>query len=389
MRFENVMNDCFSRIWGRRNAWLRQGILAVSIAGLAGCGRNSTETYTVPKAQESAPVQQPATAATAGTAHAASMPDQIDWTLPEGWAEKEGSRMGEKNFDVPAGEGQNVEASLIPFPSMVGKEAMVVNIWRQQMELPPLNPDEIENSAETVPVGDLKGQLYDLVKDSATEDSAIPERTLVVMLNEGTSTWFFKLVGDKEPVEAAKPSFFKFLDSITFTKTELPPSHPPIVADDAATPRTGIPGTSAGAGGETPEWNVPEGWQQTAPGSMLLASFEVSDSNGSAKVTVSSFPGSVGGTLANVNRWRGQLGLSSVTEGDLSEAAPEIALDAGTGNLVDISQPEGDGRQRMVAVMLPLGGKTWFYKILGDYQTVTDSREDFIQFVKSARYEGN
>ena len=41
---------------------------------------------------------------------------------------------------------------------------------------------------------------------------------------------------------------------------------------------------------------------------MVLASYNISAKEGSPTVTVSMFPGDVGGVLANVNRWRGQLG---------------------------------------------------------------------------------
>jgi hypothetical protein len=41
----------------------------------------------------------------------------------------------------------------------------------------------------------------------------------------------------------------------------------------------------------------------------------VSDPDGKAEVTVSAFPGDTGGLLANLNRWRGQIGLEPVQAG--------------------------------------------------------------------------
>jgi hypothetical protein len=53
-----------------------------------------------------------------------------------------------------------------------------------------------------------------------------------------------------------------------------------------------------------PEWTVPEGWQETPPTQMLISRFEVNADDGQVEITVSAFPGDVGGTVANVNRWR-------------------------------------------------------------------------------------
>ena len=51
---------------------------------------------------------------------------------------------------------------------------------------------------------------------------------------------------------------------------------------------------------------------------MRLASYEVADKNGSRlDFSVTSFPGDVGGLLANVNRWLGQIGMEEVKENEI------------------------------------------------------------------------
>ena len=51
---------------------------------------------------------------------------------------------------------------------------------------------------------------------------------------------------------------------------------------------------------------------------MRLATYEMQGPAGPVEIAISQFPGDVGGMLANINRWRGQVGLAPVTE-------PEIA----------------------------------------------------------------
>ena len=57
---------------------------------------------------------------------------------------------------------------------------------------------------------------------------------------------------------------------------------------------------------------VPEGWLEFAPSSIRKANFKISNATGNAEVSVTVFPGDVGGNLANVNRWRQQIGLSPI-----------------------------------------------------------------------------
>ena len=40
---------------------------------------------------------------------------------------------------------------------------------------------------------------------------------------------------------------------------------------------------------------------------MVASAYNVEDTAGQAEVTISKFPGDVGGMIANVQRWRGQL----------------------------------------------------------------------------------
>lgn len=67
-------------------------------------------------------------------------------------------------------------------------------------------------------------------------------------------------------------------------------------------------------------WAVPDGWtEDPKPRQMRLATYIVPDSSGPVEVAVSRFAGRVGGELANINRWRGQMGLPAIDEAELEE----------------------------------------------------------------------
>jgi len=127
-------------------------------------------------------------------------------------------------------------------------------------------------------------------------------------------------------------------------------------------------------------WTVPNGWEQLDKVvSMRFATFMTPSG---IEVTLAVFPGDVGGLLANVNRWRGQVGLSSIPEAELYEYAKQIE---GTNSyVVDAIGPDAS----LIGTVINIGdGKTWFAKSVGQPDAVADAREDIISFSTSFHIE--
>ena len=99
-------------------------------------------------------------------------------------------------------------------------------------------------------------------------------------------------------------------------------------------------------------------------------------------------PGSAGGELANVNRWRGQLGLGAADELALAAARETIRTGAGPLSLYDFSS-EGEKRSRMVVGLAVFDGNAWFVKMVGDAGPVGVARTDFIHLLESLHLEAN
>jgi hypothetical protein len=130
---------------------------------------------------------------------------------------------------------------------------------------------------------------------------------------------------------------------------------------------------------------VPAGWQEVSGGQFLVAKFTLTGAGGAtAAVNVSSSPGDGGGLAANVNRWRGQLGLPPITE-ILTTA---IDVTGGKAQLVDLSGTDARNGQptRLVGALVPQSGQTWFYKLMGDAKVVESQKDAFIQFVQGVKY---
>jgi hypothetical protein len=122
---------------------------------------------------------------------------------------------------------------------------------------------------------------------------------------------------------------------------------------------------------------------------MVFKSYSAADGHGqTASVNISFFPGSVGGTFANVNRWRRQMGLDPITEDKLDSVTQPLDVAGGKATLVDFTGTDARTGQpgRLVAVIVPNGDNTWFYKLSGDGAVVQGQKDSFVKFVQTVQY---
>lgn len=108
---------------------------------------------------------------------------------------------------------------------------------------------------------------------------------------------------------------------------------------------------------------------------------------GAAEVTISKFPGDVGGMVANIQRWRGQLGLNPGSAEEARKSAEMLEIDGKKdAYMVDLSgtNVRSGKTARMISVGVPYQGETWFFKLMGDDAVVAKEKDKFVQFVKSA-----
>jgi hypothetical protein len=157
----------------------------------------------------------------------------------------------------------------------------------------------------------------------------------------------------------------------------------------AATP----PGGTMPAGMELPRppaegalrWTLPKGWTEAPGGQMRYATLKP-PVTGKVDASVVVLPGPAGGELANVNRWRGQIGLPPLDEAGLAKARKVVKTKAGPLKVYDFAS-DGATRSRLVAGLTESKGDTWFVKITGDADAVGAARPDFMQLLGSLRFE--
>lgn len=137
-----------------------------------------------------------------------------------------------------------------------------------------------------------------------------------------------------------------------------------------------------------PEWRAPEGWQPQQLDAIRRGAWRVSGTGGAqAEVTVTVFPGNVGGLLLNVNRWRGQIGLGDITEAELSQVVVNRVLGKENSQVVTLINPD-NGRASITA-LVPHDGATWFFKILGDSSVIGAQSAQWESFLQSIHFAGH
>lgn len=366
--------------WNKRVRSIPCAAAVVFVAALAGCNRDDARVYHVPK--DDSPPSQPGPTPTPEAAQpamvapsdaATSLP-AIKYQLPEGWQEKPPSEMRVASFAAPGPDGESADVSVIPLP-VVGRDLELVNMWRARVQLPATADPDAVNQAKPVAIGAEQGRLFDFISENPIMGKS-RQRLLVAMLTRDNMSWFFKITGEDECVTSQKEKFLQFLQSVSFVENV-----PPQIAAPPATP------DESGNSGSI--WTVPPGWQSVPPAQFLLAEYSISGADGAkAEVNVAAMDGEGGGLLANVNRWRGQIGLGPAGENDLPQLAQALDVPGGTATAVDFAGTDAKtgAPTRLVGAIVSQNGRTWFYKLMGDKQIVAQQKDAFTKFIQSANY---
>jgi hypothetical protein len=133
-------------------------------------------------------------------------------------------------------------------------------------------------------------------------------------------------------------------------------------------------------------WTLPSGWSESRGGSGMRYATLASPVAGKVDVSVTVLPGEAGGELANVNRWRNQIGLPPLDDAGLAAARKPLRAGIGAVSLYDFTS-DGERRRRVVAGYTMAAGSTWFLKMSGDEGPVEKARADFVRIVESLRLE--
>ena len=136
------------------------------------------------------------------------------------------------------------------------------------------------------------------------------------------------------------------------------------------------------------QWTKPDGWNAQPLSEMRLGSFKMDGSNGaSADISVTAFPGDAGGLGANLNRWRGQLQLPSLSNDELASVLERTEIENVPAYLVDFQTTDNNPKpSRILGAVLQTADRTWFVKMTGPPDLLESQRQKFLDFVRSFHF---
>jgi hypothetical protein len=177
------------------------------------------------------------------------------------------------------------------------------------------------------------------------------------------------------------------------TTYRIPKEQHPSAKTAASTPPATSPTPAGGdmantavatASGAPLAWTPPAAWTAKPAGAMRKGSYTVKGDEGEADFAITAFPGDVGGDLANLNRWRGQLSLPPLNQSDFAAATQHVDHNGLHMTVVDILGT-GDQPQRILGAMIPHGGATWFFKLTGPAALVAREKPAFTAFLATIK----
>jgi hypothetical protein len=120
---------------------------------------------------------------------------------------------------------------------------------------------------------------------------------------------------------------------------------------------------------------------------MRKAAFTVTEGEQSVLVTVIDLEAGAGDLLANVNRWRGQVGLGETTQAELDQQMQSLSVGGQKGHYVVLEGPGAAGEpQTILGVIVQHQGRPWFIKLTGDSALAAREKERFEAFAKSLTF---
>lgn len=141
----------------------------------------------------------------------------------------------------------------------------------------------------------------------------------------------------------------------------------------------------ATASGPGLAWTAPQSWQSRPAGMMRKATYALPGPAGAPlDLAIMAFPGDVGGEIANVNRWREQVGLEPLGPAEATASVQRIEANGLKIAVVDVAGT-GTDASRLIGAMVPYQGATWFFKVMGPDAAVAAQKAALLQFLQTLK----
>jgi hypothetical protein len=291
------------------------------------------------------------------------------WNLPRGWKSLPEKEFRQGNFAVEGRPGLDCFLSVLP--NLGGGMKANADRWRSQMGLSALGDAEFA-ALPAIPVLGVPAPVLEIDGTYAGMGREEPRpgyRLVGVLARDGETGLFLKLTGPAAEVLAEQAAFLALAGSLRRAKAPA------------------VPVEAAGSGGFA--YDMPEGWVKGRDRPMREVTLHPGGDE-SAECFIFVLAGSGGGTVANLNRWRNQMGQGDLPAEEI-DALPKVevlgrsvpVIEVG-GSYTDMAGTSRDG-YLLLGVVVELGSSTVTVKFTGPEGVVRGERGNFLAFCASLR----
>ncbi len=266
-------------------------------------------------------------------------PEGPTFSLPAGWVRDNTNPQRFATLKIP-GPGESLEATIIRLGAQAGSNLDNINRWRGQIGLEPIGEKELASTTKEISVAGKKAIFVDITGPGGAKGGPFamnPSRQPAPQTNS--------------PAKEASPRA---------------PLNPSQKDQDLSV-------------------DIPQGWKEVPPKPLSLKSFQAA--NGTVDITITPLSGPAGGLGANINRWRGQVGLVPVDNAQAETDAKPVASTAGKALLVDLTGM-GPGAKAIIAGIVAKGPDTWFIKMMGPAEAVGKEKSNLTNLIKTLKLPG-
>jgi hypothetical protein len=292
--------------------------------------------------------------------HGESKPP-FGWKTPPGWTELPASTMRSANFR-PGGD-ERAECYLTLLAGEAGGMTANINRWRSQLALPGLSAADVDALPRTTFFG-REGTLVEATgtwKGMSGADSKADWSLLGVALVDPNGSVFLKMTGPRETITAQRDAFIALAASFGAT------AGAPHGAQDAQNRAGGF------------AFELPNDWRRGAEKNSRALSFWAGEGE-VVECYVTVLGGTAGGELANVNRWRTQIGLEPVEQAAVDALDPFTMLGR-PARIVELV-----GTNSAIYGVTSMGDdKSVFLKMTGPPDLVRKQRSAMLAFASSLK----
>lgn len=295
---------------------------------------------------------------------------EFDFDMPDGWTALGKTQFRRVNLRFGPADDPG-QCYLVTLPGGGGTLTDNVNRWRNQLGKEPLDRAavlalprrKLPRLGAEATIVDLRGSY------GGMDGKPRPGRRFIGWIwREGRQGHYLVCVGPEELIDTSLAAFEAFAMSLRPRGNERQE-----------------PASSEETFADLLEYDLPESWSRERDRPMRVFNFDVGERS-------SCYVARAGGSaLANINRWRGQLGAPALTSVEISRL-PLVKILGSDAVVVEVRGDFGGGMGAdEIADAMLLGaigsfrGTSLFVKMLGPENVIEAQRENFLAFCRSIR----